>query len=98
MATKLGKPWPRDAPGEPTTRRLRHRLRPAPLGTDKLALSDEVKIELDLEFIEPQEGKYQGCSTSMPRLQNRGAGAFCYPALVMLDSSDTLTRTTTNML
>jgi polyisoprenoid-binding protein YceI len=26
-----------------------------PLGADKLALSDEVKIELDMEFVEPQE-------------------------------------------
>jgi polyisoprenoid-binding protein YceI len=26
-----------------------------PLGVDKLALADEVKIELDLEFVEPQE-------------------------------------------
>jgi polyisoprenoid-binding protein YceI len=26
-----------------------------PLGVDKLALADEVKIELDLEFIEPQD-------------------------------------------
>ena len=26
-----------------------------PLGADKLALADDVKIELDLEFIEPQD-------------------------------------------